>query len=155
MQKTWPTIFLSVDTRPRPLTPRRRRHRYRDRRGELARHAELHGWTHARCLRPKRLGTPNLLASGASRRLTNEEEALAPRRPTATLLAYVPTAAAAGGLSIYGMAPSTAPILIAACLQIHDIVTIADGLQMPLSRQRPYYVGRVQRRLWRLGSTDP
>ena len=23
-----------------------------------------HGWTHARCLRPKRLGTPNLLAFG-------------------------------------------------------------------------------------------
>ena len=127
-------MFLSVDTRPRPLTPRRRRHR--DRRGELGRHAELHGWTHARCLRPKRLGNPNLLASGASRRLTNEEEALAPRRPTATLLVYVPTAAAAGGLSIYGMAPSTAPILIAACLQIHNIVTIAGGPQMPLSRQR-------------------
>ena len=104
-----------------------------DRRGEFGRHAELHAWAHARCLRPQRLGTPNLLASGTSRRLANEAEALAPRRPWNC---HTPRNDGSWGLPVYGMASPTAPTLIATCLEIHDTVAIAGGLQMPLSRQR-------------------
>ena len=83
-------------------------------------------------VKPKRLGTPNLLTPGALRPIGQRREGTG-----ATSSNYhTPRTNGSWALSVYGLASLTAPILVVACLQVH--VAIAGGLQMlvSLSRQR-------------------
>ena len=106
----WQYSFAATLTKAARSSERR----HRDRRGELGRHAELHDWTHARCLRPKRLGTQNLLTSGASRPIGQR------RRSTGATSANCHTSRTNGSFlpSVHGLASPTAPILTVVCLQV-------------------------------------